>query len=295
MALEFDPNADRFSANNALYLATASAIAYMDEKSALQRTDTDLGLDRNFQFFDINNPGVTGCNTQAFAAASSTHAILAFRGTEQTNLKDWMSDLTATPADSQWLFSDAFNVGAIHAGFGNAVADSWSPISDWIRVNVITTGLPLWITGHSLGGSLAVLSAAVCSYDPQNLGSIHGVYTFGQPRVGFHNFCQLVDNRLRARIFRLVNRKDIVARVPFRSWDYGDVGQMIHFESTGIPVLESPEWKHFLLQPFNDFGSFFNMLFTVSAGIEDHNIAGYIKAIQEQQGALDKLEFDLNY
>src|SRR4051812_7286726 len=110
MCLPFTPTADRFSVDNALYLATASEIAYLDEKAALSRASKELGLDIGFQFFDIKHPGIAnGSDTQAFAAASDSHAVLAFRGTQPDQLEDWMTDLTATPADSQWLFSDAFN------------------------------------------------------------------------------------------------------------------------------------------------------------------------------------------
>ena len=62
---------------------------------------------------------------------------------------------------------------------------------------------------------------------------VGGVYTFGQPRIGLHNFCGAYDRLLAGKTFRFINREDLVPRVPFRGWNYADLGQTIHFDSSG--------------------------------------------------------------
>jgi hypothetical protein len=66
----------------------------------------------------------------------------------------------------------------------------------------------IWITGHSLGGALAVLAAAVLKFEAGR--DIAGLYTYGRPRVGDNAFCEALDAALTGRFFRYVNDQDIV-------------------------------------------------------------------------------------
>jgi hypothetical protein len=105
----------------------------------------------------------------------------------------------------------------------------------------------LWLTGHSLGAGLGVLTGAAFSmWTDQVKRQVNGLYTFGQPRIGLYRFCGNYDHLLHERTFRFVNKKDLVPRVPFRGWDYADIGRMIHFDSNNEPQLQSAEWNNFL-------------------------------------------------
>ncbi|WP_437817714.1 lipase family protein [Sorangium sp. So ce1078] len=75
----------------------------------------------------------------------------------------------------------------------------------------------LYITGHSLGGALAVLTAARIYTDREfeRLRDVlRGVYTFGQPMVGNRKFARTVGRKFESKLFRHVYRKDIVPRLP---------------------------------------------------------------------------------
>jgi hypothetical protein len=88
-----------------------------------------------------------------------------------------------------------------------------------------------------LGGALAELCAARASFDPAITSiPIQGVYTFGQPRVGDDAFATLLDAKLGARIFRFVNDRDIVPRVPFYSMGYRHYGNQTFFDKLGTAV-----------------------------------------------------------
>jgi len=71
-----------------------------------------------------------------------------------------------------------------------------------------------YFTGHSIGGSLAVLAA----YDLVNLGLIKTmenlptVYTYGMLRIGDQNFIRLVDNSL--YIYKIMKINDFAPRIP---------------------------------------------------------------------------------
>jgi triacylglycerol lipase len=287
MPLPFKPHTTSFSADNALYLATASSIAYMGSEVSERRAAEELGLDQDFCFFNFPM-----YDTEAFAAATPEHAVLAFRGTEPERIKDWMTDLDATPVGFRWLFTKAEDVGFVHAGFAHALYDAWSPIIYWLKAHGPETGRTLWITGHSLGGALAAVAASACAFDPGSRLDVNGIYTYGQPRFAIHDFAGHYDEQLRRRHFRFVNRKDLVPRVPFRGWDYADPGQMIHFDSSGVPRLESPEWNSFLSRSIQSFSEFFSILTHFGGDIADHSIEdGYIASIRPRLADLDALPF----
>ncbi|WP_438015459.1 hypothetical protein WMF18_31930 [Sorangium sp. So ce315] len=75
----------------------------------------------------------------------------------------------------------------------------------------------LYITGHSLGGGLAVLAAALIQDDEafKALKSkLRGIYTFGQPMVGDSTFDRAHKDIFDKMLFRHVYRRDIVPRLP---------------------------------------------------------------------------------
>jgi hypothetical protein len=56
---------------------------------------------------------------------------------------------------------------------------------------------------------------------------------FGQPRVGSKTFAEAVDAGLGSRIFRFINHRDIVPRVPLFSGGYCHYGNNTFFDSSG--------------------------------------------------------------
>ena len=290
----FHPEAITFSAANALRLSLLANAAYLNQEDA-RRVANGLGLPQ-FEWIDLTEQfrDVFG-----FAAGCDDYAVLAFRGTD--NLKDWMTNLNAAPARFSWFFEGAREVGEVHSGFTLAVRHSWEaianavdkvmprpPTSPDLKGLSTNTQPTLWLTGHSLGGALAVLCGAAFSMTT-TIRLVSGVYTFGQPRVGLFNFCNNYNQLLRSRTFRFVNREDLVPRVPFRGWDYADVGNMIHFDSSGTPVLESLQWRNFLSRSIEGFKEFFSISTHFGADVGDHSYRGYENLIATQQDALNRL------
>jgi triacylglycerol lipase len=291
--MPFDPNAINFDAANALLLAEASEVAYKSEADALDLM-TRRGLP-NFQWIDLS--GIFD-SLRAFAASSDEIAVLAFRGTAK--VQDWMTDLYATPVRFSWIFQGGPEVGDIHAGFGHAFSDGWRKIVAAVRAvapqpvtldaDSIDARRTLWITGHSLGGALAALTGAAFSLLPDKvIRPVSGIYTFGQPRIGLHNFCDNYGRLLSSRTFRLVNKKDLVPRVPFRGWDYSDVGEMIHFTQSGDPERQSQQWREFLARTFESFEEAIEIFANFNMEVGDHAIANYRQLVADHQEALNRL------
>ena len=91
------------------------------------------------------------------------------------------------------------------------------------------------------------------------------------------------------KTFRFINREDLVPRVPFRGWNYADLGQMIHFDSTGTPRRESREWNNFLARTFEGFTEFFQITTHLSPEVADHSRTGYEQLVRDHQAELDVL------
>ena len=142
--------------------------------------------------------------------------VIIFRGTDDGF--DWFTNLgslsTGTPH------------GSIHRGF----LGSYQPLKRQIGI-VLDQIDPeeIWITGHSLGGALAL----VCAYDliATEQGEISGVMTFGQPMVAGSELANYLDEQLVGRYAHFVNDADIVPRVPP---GYSHCGSLVWFTKEGI-------------------------------------------------------------
>lgn len=71
----------------------------------------------------------------------------------------------------------------------------------------------MWLTGHSLGGALASLTAVKLVLQNVTTSDKLKLITFGQPRVGEKNFSDFHD-RLIPYGFRVTHRLDLVPHIP---------------------------------------------------------------------------------
>lgn len=122
--------------------------------------------------------------------------VLAFRGTQVTSIRDISSDLRAH-------LVAAPGGGRVHAGFLVA----FEKIREHLELSLAHyPGLPLYITGHSLGGALALVATRYLESD-----RTAATYTFGCPRAGDDRFFAPI----KTPIYRTVNAADGVTRIPF--------------------------------------------------------------------------------
>ncbi len=112
--------------------------------------------------------------------------------------------------------------GRVHRGFLMALDDTWAQVAALVLEH--RAGRRLWLTGHSMGGAIAIL-AGQRFWDAGV--SPAGVYTFGAPKVGDEAFSR----NYRPPLFRVENRYDVVPFVPFShrqidGWD-GSVKRLL--------------------------------------------------------------------
>ncbi len=126
-----------------------------------------------------NTTGITG-----FVAHDPdlNKVILAFAGTQPGDLVTWAGNVDGELMDYPPC------VGCqVHTGF----MDDYRGLEKAMKeaVGYVLGRFPssgLWVTGHSLGGALAMLAAA--DLHTNHSTKVEAVYTFGQPRVGNQAF-----------------------------------------------------------------------------------------------------------
>uniref|UniRef100_A0AC34RB88 Fungal lipase-like domain-containing protein n=1 Tax=Panagrolaimus sp. JU765 TaxID=591449 RepID=A0AC34RB88_9BILA len=188
-----------------------TAIAYSEQpESCLSQFFTD------FEFF---GKFVVKCDTTSddtcagFVAVSHSDQaiIISYRGTLGNN--EIVQEINTT------MFKPPVEIfpggGKVNPYFSNAFNLLWKNGMKTTFLD-IKTKYPdyfLWITGHSLGGSLASINAAIISnsnlFNKEKLLLI----TFGEPRTGDSHFVTAFDE-LVPNSFRVVHGYDVVNQIP---------------------------------------------------------------------------------
>lgn len=279
VAPEFDPHDRSFSRANALYLAHASDIAY--HRAPAEAARERLGLET----IAFRNK-VT--RTRGFLGVCNSHAVLAFRGTDPVTLPNWITDSFVK------LVVCAEYEGRVHQGFSAALKRTWGKVQTVLEA---AREKPLFLTGHSMGGALAVLAA--CRLAKMDW-PVAATYTFGAPRIGDRDFCAGYS----LPTYRVVNRLDLVPEMPLaaapvllpkklriknekirtklkqiaqRVPSYSHVKTFVYIDHDGVITTDAdiePWHRHAVMRAIATRGKSFH------EGITDHLITNYIRGLE---------------
>lgn len=181
------------------------------ERQRLVRALDPLG----YRLLDVSKSAATG--TYAFCALhqGQNTVVIAFRGTEPTDVRDVGTDLLALP--TSWGDGGAM----VHAGFALAYGSARDDVARW--VTTLSAGTRLTLVGHSLGAALATLAG---TQYPQ----AH-VTTIGGPRIGNHAFVESIPHR---QLTRIVGCADLVPALPPEGlFGYSHPAACIYIDSVG--------------------------------------------------------------
>jgi predicted lipase len=267
---------------NAQFLAVASTLAYEPEATGRPHFQEQLGLDARL---------ITVSNTEAYVGTNDDHIVLAFRGTEGPDTIDGLKDILLSDArellivPSGRLGTDfiAAGVGArMHQGFVSSLADIWDPVEAAVTAEMKKAERPLWITGHSLGGALALLAGWLFL---RKFVNVHQIYTFGAPMIGNREALAGFDKRLKGKVFRYVDSNDPVPQLPTVSLlanDYCHCDQEMPFGS-----VSGSYWGSVASQAVGDLfsGGGIDVLWNLALSrVGAHSMLKYIESIKSKMG-----------
>ncbi|WP_375154762.1 lipase family protein [Pseudomonas sp. PDM25] len=147
-----------------------------------------------------------GTNSQAFITHNDELILIAVRG---TNEMPW--DLLTDGDAKQEPFDEG--VGQVHRGFYGAAKVTYDFVTTYL--DKFHSGQKLIITGHSLGGAVALLLAEMLR---RREGFTYDLllYTYGSPRAADQTF---VDGAAELTHHRMVNHNDPIPSVPGTGMD----------------------------------------------------------------------------
>ncbi len=237
-----------YSDRTAWLMAECSGLAYFKfeegDRSEKQLAE-QLGRGHLELIQTFNREGTQGY----LAARKPSFAVLAFRGTEK-DFRDILTDLNIR------FYKDPAG-GKVQAGFSRAYA----VVADEVKKALEKLAVPLYITGHSLGGALATIASMRIAPSDR----IAACYTFGSPRVGDAEFEQKL---YKVPVYRVVHAADIVSRVPLMAMGYRHTGDLRYLTRKGT-VLRNPLQLRLL------FRFIYSVVRSWRTIFRDHAIAAY--------------------
>ncbi|KAK9714658.1 hypothetical protein RND81_06G110200 [Saponaria officinalis] len=235
----------------------ASKISY-ENSSFIQNVVQNHWKMKLIGCYNFKNDYLGKNSTHAFISRNITQekdlTVISFRGTSPFDAEDWCTDFSIS-----WY--GLTGVGRVHGGFinalglqitdnlvrkeldpaqeGNTAQFAYYEIKKVIKqICEENKNAKFIITGHSLGGALAILFASVLILHDEKelLDNLDGVYTFGQPRVGDANFGEFMVKKLKTynvKYCRYVYCNDMVPRLPYddKTLLFKHFGPCLYFNS----------------------------------------------------------------
>ncbi|KAL5721175.1 hypothetical protein ACHQM5_013768 [Ranunculus cassubicifolius] len=174
--------------------------------------------------------------------------VIAWRGTVQP--LEWLTDLEFGLVPGDDLFGEAANT-MIHEGW-HSMYTSDDPRSQYnkscAREQLYKKEeMSITVVGHSLGASMATLSAADIVANgltnpkrgwtcPKPI--LVTAFAFASPRVGDLEFRQLTRNMHSLRVLRVTNNLDLVTTYPLLG--YADIGEELRIDTLQSPYVRNP-------------------------------------------------------
>ena len=146
-------------------------------------------------------------NACVYVFKNNKAIVLTFTGSN--DIHDWFSNVHISPIDTLH--------GTIHSGFYKEY-EKLAPLFEPDITNADSR--TIFLTGHSLGGALAVITACIF----RHLNPV--VITFGSPRIGTTLFNANVST---LRYIRWVNGSDKICKLPIRKYFHCGIERRLRF------------------------------------------------------------------
>jgi predicted lipase len=138
-------------------------------------------------------------NVEVLLSSVNGTLIVAFRGTELDEARDWLADAYALP----WR-PTALGGPWVHRGFYRGAKAAWQELRSFLlprRGSIV-------LTGHSLGAAQATLTAALAVREGLD---VSGLYLFASPHCGSKSLASLLS---RVPAWHHFHSDDVVPNLP---------------------------------------------------------------------------------
>ena len=217
----------------------------------------------------VATPGKT--NVQYFIIYNDTRKLQAIsvRGTD--NDANWTLD-----KDTRGVRDKKTGI-LMHRGFRTAANAIYGDVRPRLK-----KGYTTYLTGHSLGGAVAVILGIYFQKDGVKLG---GIYTFGQPKFTNVAGARRYEN---LPLLRIVNQNDTVALLPDED---AQGNQVFAHIGPAINILTGPYYVYGNAQQTLRVsqGSFGKFLTQIS--VPDHKIKWYLQNLRDKLKGAKRVDF----
>lgn len=201
-----------------------------------------------YEYFDCKH-------VEAYLINFTYFNVLVFRGTD--TIKDWEYNLKLKPIKTEW--------GLVHSGFYNSFHLIWADYLSDPNTLSLLKARPLYITGHSLGGCLAILLGLQLKQLKDFEVFPMSIYTYGSPKALEPNN----DLDLDLNIYNYVLKGDIIPSLPL--FNYRHIGKVIKLNN-------KTNWFNTLV----NYSKYFIKL-NISNLLKSHQIESYVKALSVER------------
>ena len=208
--IKFDGTKKTFSSENAWWLAELSRWMYCGKQLNADQRKPASDILARVDLEETAYLSSMGTDCCLISAKDQSFSVLVFRGT--CNARNWLTNINIGPFCNN-----------AHRGYERALDHLWPELGPVLAAR----SEPIFFTGHSMGGALATLAAR--RHKPQ------AVYSFGSPPIGNQRLRQDYQD---IAVYRMVNFKDVVSRIPLAS---NHVGTLCYLtQDHGIKLDPTP-------------------------------------------------------
>lgn len=214
-------------------LATCAGYAYADV-STLAMVMARLGLEGNacVQISQTVDAMMVFSTASLVQSRCGRVVVLGYRGTEPGSLGNWLGDFDVGSESSTIAAANGDQPVRVHAGFHLNLRATWLGVLENLELALEGKSVAapstrvahpleaLYVTGHSLGGAMAVLFAlSMVGRQPlRAIGDrLRAVYTFGQPMAACTPLPRWTE-AVAGTLFRYVIERDLIPALPPASW-----------------------------------------------------------------------------
>lgn len=221
------------------------SVSSTNKKNVLKKVSQPLNITTTskpvIEFMHESNGA--GYDPEAMLISTDDYIILAWRGTDRVSSNNTLmgkaifevGEWFQTDFDFPLVSAPSGISGRVHRGFNSSI--NYNGLINRIAnrlVELDVNNKKLWITGHSLGGAHAQLSALYLK--KQHNIQPFAVYAYAAPGVGDQRFCNAIEDVVPgSKLQRFIYIYDPVPRVPSSilpgMQDYARAGQLNYYSS----------------------------------------------------------------